>query len=358
MIKQIPILLISILSISSNTENQQAKEQSNVEVIKIDFQKEYKNRKFPYTNYSMTVQRLEENEEHPVGQVDKLIVDNKRIYILDSSKAKSLFIYSREGKLLHIIDKIGGGPGEFIHPDNFDIENKTGNIVIMDGSSRKFIIYSPKGKYIKEIKYDFMAVDFILDEDNNIIVNNGNFSTEANEGYFLFKIGQNGEILDKLFPSEPLSPSLAAFNPRNSMRKLGDEISFLPTLSNRIYQLDAKTSKAIYEIDFSTNWPSKDFFDKSANMHPLKVREKILENKYAFFLNFIQTKDVLHVDFYKEKNYSFYYNKKTKQSLLLSMENENVSFPLATYNDEFVFIKYNEDTGEPTVIFYSVDFDL
>ncbi|NDV58510.1 6-bladed beta-propeller [Bacteroides sp. 519] len=356
MMNPIAIFLLSFLSILgvNNAKNQQ----SDVEVIKVDFQKEYKHKKFPYTNYSMTIQKLEESEDYPIGQVDKLIVDHNRIYILDSSKAKSLFVYNRDGKLQHIINKKGRGPGEFVLPDNFNIEKKTGNIVIMDTNSRKFIYYSPKGEYIKEIKYDFMAVDFILDKDDNIIVNNGNFSAEKTDGFFLFKLSQDGKMLDKFFPSTPLNPSVAAFNPRKSLRKYGTGISFLPTVSNCIYLLDGNKSKAMYEIDFGKDWPSKDFFEKAANMHPLKVREQILDNNYAFFLNYIQTKDVLHIDFYKGKNYSFYYNKKTKQSLLLSMEDENVSFPLATYNDEFIFIKYNEDTGEPIVVFYTVDFDL
>ena len=84
----------------------------------------------------------------------------------------------------------------------------------------------------------------------------------------------------------------------------------------------------------------------------------MFENNYVCFLNYIQTKDVLHIDFYKDKNYSLYYNKQTKQSLLVAMEDESMSFPLATYGNEFVFIKYNDITGAPTVVFYTVNFDL
>ena len=58
------------------------------------------------------------------------------------------------------------------------------------------------------------------------------------------------------------------------------------------------------------------------------------------------------------KNYSFYYNKHTKQTLLIAMEDDGFSFPLGTYENEFVSIKYKEDTGAPILIFYTVNFDL
>lgn len=351
------ILFCLFYTACTNKEKKDQKDElPNAEVIKIDLGKEYKNRKFPNTNYSMTVQKLEENEKYPIGHIDKLLVDDKKIYILDKSKAKALFIYNRKGKFLHIINQTGGGPGEFTSPQDFDIDKKTGNIIIMDMNASKFIFYSPQGEYIKEFKYDFMAVHFTLDDENNILTDNGNIPSGESPCY-LKKMDTDGNVRGSLFPVDPSTVGIT-FNPREPLQKFNQKMYFLPTLSNCIYVLEKETPKLIYEIDFGKYWPSKEFCERVKDMHPLKIRETMFDNNYVCFLNYIQTNDILHLDFYKEKRYSFYYNKKTKQSLLLAMEDENISFPLTTYKDEFVFVNYSKITGDPILVFYTVDFNL
>lgn len=118
------------------------------------------------------------------------------------------------------------------------------------------------------------------------------------------------------------------------------------------------SSQINFQIDFGKDWPSKVFFENTKSTHPLMIREQMFEHDYVCFLNYTQTKNVLHIDFYKGKKYSIYYNKKTKQSLLISIEDENISFPFATYGEDFIFVKYNETIGAPTLVFYKIDFDL
>jgi len=357
--RYLTILFISCLfcvSCANKKQDKQSLEPFGVELIKVDLREEYKERKFPNINYSMKVQRLEDNEEYPIGEVSKLIIDEKRIYILDSAKAKALFIYSREGKLLHLINQIGRGPGEFIAPQDFNIDKRNGDIVVMDAHSKKMLVYSSQGEYIREFNYGLYAVRFIIDDENNILLDNGNIPSEDSL-YYLKKIDFDGKLLDQLFPSDPSTVGIT-FTPRAPLQRHQDILFFLPALSNCIYALDGDGAKVAYQIDFGKDWPSEEFCERMKNTHPLKIRELMFENNYICFLNYIQTRDVLHLDFYKGKRYSFYYNKMTKKSLLISMEDESFSYPLTTYGDEFVFVKYHEVTGAPTVVFYTVNFDL
>lgn len=350
------IMYACCISCSVKDKNKQNEELYSGERVKVDLKKEYKDSKFPNTNYSMFVQRLEDSEDYPIGHIDKLIVDDKKIYILDRYKAKSVFIYNRNGKLLHVINHIGRGPGEFGVPQDFDVDKKTGNVIVLDTNLRKVVFYSPKGEYIKEFKCDFFSNRIVFDNDNNIIVDTGNIPSE-DSNYYLRKVDQNGKLLSTFFPSNPSTVGIT-FNPRNPFQQCGKNLFYLPTLSNNIYVLEGDSSRIAYHIDFGDDWPSDDFCKSVNKLHPLEIRNMVLEKNYAAFLNCIQTKDVLHIDFYKQKQYSFYYHKKTKKSLLISMEDKLFSLPLAAYNDEFVFAKYNELTGAPTIVFYTVNFDL
>lgn len=106
------VLLLLCLSFALSSCRKKSKETEvnyETESIYIDLGKEYKEKKFPETNYSMTVQKLEDNKDYPVGYIDKLIVDKNRIYILDRDKAKAIFIYNRNGRLLHVMDYTGRG---------------------------------------------------------------------------------------------------------------------------------------------------------------------------------------------------------------------------------------------------------
>ncbi len=48
------------------------------------------------------------------------------------------------------------------------------------------------------------------------------------------------------------------------------------------------------------------------------------EEKYFKSLKYNFTEDVLQLDFYREKRYSFNYNKNTKQYLLISIEHDDL----------------------------------
>ncbi|WP_280751868.1 MULTISPECIES: 6-bladed beta-propeller [unclassified Parabacteroides] len=353
-------VLISMCILCVSCVKKEKKEQINVpldtKVIKVDLANEYKGVKFPKTNNFMRVLRLEDNDEHPIGQVSKVIADNKKIYLLDKLKANALFVYSQEGLLLHVIDKKGQGPGEFSRPDDFDVEKKTGNIIIMDASQKKFIVYSPKGEFIREFKYDFFASKFSLNQETHILADNGNIPSPDSD-FLLKEMDINGNYLKSFFPSDPSTLGMS-FETRYPLQQFGDYMFFLPTLSNSIYALKGEESSLAYQIDFGNAWPSKEFCESVQNIHPLKMRESMLEKGYVCFLNFLQTKDVLQLDFHKDKNYSFYYNKETGKSILISMDDDSISLPLGTYDDKFITVKYNENTGAVTVIFYTVNFDL
>ena len=62
---------------------------------------------------------LETREDCLIGRIESLQVFDERIYILDSRKAKSLFVFDMEGKFIQKIGSYGNGPGEYNEPLDF-----------------------------------------------------------------------------------------------------------------------------------------------------------------------------------------------------------------------------------------------
>lgn len=111
-----------------------------------------------------------------IGSIEKVKVTENRIYILDAYNSVALYVYDRLGNLLFKIANYGRGPGEFLGPYDFTIDNVNGMISIYDASAIKLSFYDINdGKFIKDELLDFSvrrfeAVDgrYVFYTDNRI----------------------------------------------------------------------------------------------------------------------------------------------------------------------------------------------
>jgi len=80
----------------------------------------------------------------------KYVITPKSIYI--AAKGISILKFDRDGKLIQRIGSQGRGPGEFILGMDFTVDEKTGNIYVLD--PRKIKAYSQNGVFLRDIEYD------------------------------------------------------------------------------------------------------------------------------------------------------------------------------------------------------------
>ena len=90
---------------------------------------------------------LELTDESIVGNIDKLVIFEDRIYILDKLTS-SVFIFDMDGKYLSKISKIGNGPGEYSRLHFFDIEPESRQIVLTDLTTYWNMRYDLDGNFI------------------------------------------------------------------------------------------------------------------------------------------------------------------------------------------------------------------
>jgi hypothetical protein len=95
---------------------------------------------------------LETNDESILGAIKKTIVENERIYILDS-KTKSLKVFSNNGKFLFNIGSWGQGPGEYKEIRDFCVNQSAKKIYILDFTA--VLCYNiENGNFIEKISID------------------------------------------------------------------------------------------------------------------------------------------------------------------------------------------------------------
>ena len=107
---------------------------------------------------------LETTLECLIGNADKILIKNDKIYVADFDMTSILFVFDLTGKFLAKIAKKGQGPGEYLMFNDFDVQ-ANGDIYMLDGSSNKVRVYDKSGEYLREIKMDFRAMNFCLYEN-------------------------------------------------------------------------------------------------------------------------------------------------------------------------------------------------
>ena len=122
----------------------------NKNLYSIDLDHSTKERSFVFSSIFCDLETIIlDSEEKVIGNIDKIQADDSTIYILDINISKGVFKYSRNGNYIQQIGNIGSGPGEYIKPFDFTLDQKNRIIYILDGPRQRINKYEmTSGKYL------------------------------------------------------------------------------------------------------------------------------------------------------------------------------------------------------------------
>ncbi len=104
---------------------------------------------------------LEENPQAYLQQIDKLIVQDDKIFIFDHLGRNQVVVFDTTGKFLYCVGRKGRGPGEFIRMCNFTVDSDY--IYIIHDIEPSIMYYSVKdGSFIKKKKITFSPSDIAV----------------------------------------------------------------------------------------------------------------------------------------------------------------------------------------------------
>lgn len=333
---KIYLWLILLLIISWNPDNFEKKD--NCKVINIDAQNA---KNYPLRNLvaEYNLIKLECTEAFILSDISKVLILNERIYIYDF-KLKTIFVFNIDGKGIMKIHKQGHGPGEYINLSDFFIDIPKNNFEILDGTQKKLIIYNEKGDFLTEEKMDFSATHFINNPKGRFFSNQ--LSREKKWQYKLIFTDKKLRIKSTyLNYKENMVFVDINMMSRSPFQMLNDEITYLPSYSNKIYRIFEDRIEEKYLLDFGKNWITDDFYKEK----PTRLNDffRRLENeKVVYFLNYCENSTHLILDYYIDgKSFMSFFDKRTQT--LITSDNIKENFlglknePHSVYNDYFVF---------------------
>lgn len=338
------IILVHFIVLWSCTGNDKNK---SFEELRIDISKVKKLDKFYPTIYAYEFITLQEDSLIKLGEINKIIFYNDKIYISDARKSKSVFIYNKEGVLLRTINRVGRGIGEYTNIRDFNIDKLTYDIYILDPQLRKILIYDSKGVFLRDIKLDFIVSSFII-TGKYLIFDKFNMMERAKNEVInnnLLICDRKGKILNGFLPIDKVLSSYS-MGPLNGLKENSNStISYLPPLSSHIYNYDISQNKLVNQlhIDFGLEWPSKGFF--KSNQHPARIVKLMNEKKLINFLNYSENDNFICLGFYHGTDKIIGYISKDDHTYHLYNANQATFelLPLSTdRNGNFVNVIYTE----------------
>lgn len=168
-----------------------------------------------------------------IGEMDKVLVYDNKIYILDAFVAEKVFIFDKRGVLLKTIDNKGQGPDEYAGLSGMSIDFDKRELCLNDRLTMKKLYFDLDGKFLRK---ENSIPCFYLNMLNHFTVNQlaylQSFSKDVN--YHLV-FTQLDSVYSKGFPYEPIQKRYVMS--KNAVFNSTNDLLFVPVLSDTVYHI-------------------------------------------------------------------------------------------------------------------------
>jgi hypothetical protein len=327
----------------------------NTNLIEINLEEQdYENTVF-YTDLfeSIKIIPLETNSNCLIGQISEIEIYNDTIYILDKNIAKALFMFDKNGNFIKKIGSLGKGPGEYISPKSFTIDNITRQIKILD--EYKVLLFSFVGNYQKEMLLHDGDSPRYLKSVNGITYLDHQMFQGRTSSYLLSAIDSTGHILKRWLPFKEYNKGLTLpFGTTNHLVNTTNDIKFIQPFFDTIFSISNNEIKPFISISTKNSITSNeinefngltdikeisDFYWKSKKFLGVK---SYIENDNLIIFDF-QYNGSTHSAFYNPKNKKFIFSKYRVQNDFITMEGYYPFY--TTYNNYFISVIDNSNNN-------------
>lgn len=275
---------------------------------------ERSNNKVYYSQFFKSVEfvKLETSQECLMSRIEKLDVDDDRIFTFDSYLGM-VFIFTREGKFVSKIGKKGGGPGEFSHPITYSLDRKRKHIHFLDVGTKMILIFDYDGNYLYKNRGMYAMGFEVINESSNLFYHY-NFvfrdSIGKNIDYDVVILDNQGRMI-KGFNVRTANRNLALTSFNNIYKTEVGDIYMVPIFDFSLFKITpAFSMRKETEFVFDNHPPHKLFADNNnvrlllqeldSKGYPNRLCDLIVTEKYTYFY-FVQN-ETIHQVFWNRKN--------------------------------------------------------
>lgn len=252
-----------------------------------------------------------------VGDVDKILLTDSLIFILDQYTYNSLQIFNFfTGEQVGLFYPTGEGPGEIKNITEFDLDEANSRILIYDNSLAKILYFTFDGHFLFEKRLPLRAHSFKIFPENQLLfssIGDANDHLGITGTSDLFLLDSNYSILNT-YEYPQIDQNLSHFVPRDVIRENSGMVTYFPRFSNELLQIDWNTNslKSLIQIDLSSEGLSQ---EDLKNIGPEFTTERKEDKKFfGFGLHFVTPNWIgMKFDRFGGPELQVYYNRKNEK---------------------------------------------
>lgn len=103
---------------------------------------------------------LDQSGDYYFTEVDKMIISDKYIYILDLTGLNHVYVFDLDGSFVSRIGMMGDGPNEYRRLGDFSVSEKE-EIILLDRQRKKLLYFNTYGDFLSVKSFDFRADSFV-----------------------------------------------------------------------------------------------------------------------------------------------------------------------------------------------------
>ena len=211
----------------------------------------------------------------PIGVIDKMIVTNDKIFIMDSFAAQQIFVFDKTGKLLFRIKNKGRGPKEYISIWDMQVDTIRNEILVNDALARSYLYYSTDdGTFLRREKGIANCYLACIDSLSiNLQIPGQDFNDDEN---WAILVSDKDSVLYKGFAPTPLQDNNFAVN--SFTYDCDGKLLFTPVYSDTVYQF---MSVSIVSPKYVIHQKKSIWNLYNQKIPPLEVDKLIKQNNYT-----------------------------------------------------------------------------
>ncbi|MDR2911667.1 MAG: 6-bladed beta-propeller [Bacteroidales bacterium] len=271
-----------------------------------------------------------------VGVPRKIALKNDVIFVSDGRR---LFQFNTDGSHIRTLNKVGGGPQEYLGIWDFIVSDK--EILIWDQNSRKLIRYTLDNEYINSYVIDnFAATIHLVDRDKVLFSS----SYQSNDEYkFTVRDLETMNIVASFHPVNKNQITYRHFAEQDNYYVYKNTLLFHEPMNNYIYEIGNNKFEPVRYLDIYGKNPPEEFLEEK-HEDIMDIIVKAQTNGYCYGAPmYAESNDQIVFSFRAEdRTMLCSYSKETDKSIQ--------SEKIVLYQDvppiEFMRVKVNTDSDE------------
>lgn len=267
---------------------------------------------------------LEYTDESIIGEIDKVLVSEDRIYVVDRHSAKSIFCFDRKGNFINSYNAIGRGPQEYL--EIFDASFFRDKMYVF-AAPNQFFVLDENLKFEKSI--DINWTDDIPLDQHYIYFSMINSDTilfyhpSARYHYHLYSLSKRAFISSHIERLGTLDMSWPRQLTKNASGKIFLSRSYIDT----IYTVTENQIKPEYFVNFEKPMTDQEI-EERLKLNVYNVINYPLVQKMYHVSSFICNEEYISFEFvFKRYRYFYFYNKEKSIVKIYKMNLEQDLLP-------------------------------